>query len=344
MLHCHLIVPDLILTAELMKEICAGLALPTLETLLGKGDTISQAVESYEAWLCAIHGVQKQQDWPLAPITLAADGGAVGTDFWLRADPVHLRVERGQLTLQGSNALDLSLGDACALTQALNAHFSGDKLVFQVVRPHHWYVCFAAAPQLRTVASAQAIGRNIDSLLPTGADGKRFVRLFNETQMVLFSHPLTEARETNGLPTVNSVWFWGGGKLPGSFTQAFAKIWASEEVACSLGQVSGTPIEALPETGAAWLSSATTASHCGLMLDQLRTCRQQGDLYRWREALQRLESEWCVPLLNALKAGKIKRLTLTAFGENQMYEVSMQRRTLWQFWRHARPLAALAED
>jgi hypothetical protein len=25
--------------------------------------------------------------------------------------------------------------------------------------------------------------------------GKRFVRLFNEAQMVLFSHPLTEARD-----------------------------------------------------------------------------------------------------------------------------------------------------
>jgi hypothetical protein len=343
-MHCHLIVPDLILAAEFMKEICAGLALPALDTLLGKGDTKSHAVESYEAWLCTIHGVEKQQDWPLAPITLAADGGAVGADYWLRADPVHLRAERGQLTLSASSALELSLVDAGALTQALTAHFSGDGVVFQAVRPHRWYVRFAAAPRLQNVALAQAIGRNIDSLLPSGADGKRFVRLFNETQMVLFSHPLNEVREAAGLPTVNSVWFWGGGNLPGSFRKAFGKIWATEEVACSFGQVSGTPTEALPETGAAWLSSATPAIQCGLVLDQLRGCAQQGDLYRWRETLQRLESNWFAPLLAALKEGKIKRLTLTAFGEDRMHEVSMPRGALWRFWRATKPLAALAKD
>jgi hypothetical protein len=119
-----------------MKEICAGLALPALDALLGKGDTKSQAVESYEAWLCAIHGVEKLQDWPLAPITLAADGGAAGGDYWLRADPVHLRVERGQLTLSGSSGLDLSLVEAGALTEALNTHFSADGLAFQALRPH----------------------------------------------------------------------------------------------------------------------------------------------------------------------------------------------------------------
>ena len=132
--------------------------------------------------------------------------------------------------------------------------------------------------------------------------------------------------------------------MPDSFRQAFAKIWAGEGVACSLGQVSGTPIEALPETGAAWLSSGTVAGECGLVLDQLRACAQQGDLYQWRETLQHLESNWFAPLLAALREGKIKRLTLTAFGEERMHEVTMQRGALWRFWRHAKPLAALAKD
>ena len=132
--------------------------------------------------------------------------------------------------------------------------------------------------------------------------------------------------------------------MPDSFRQAFGKMWASEEVACALGRVSGTPIEVPPETATAWLSSAMSAGYCGLVMDQLRGCAQQGDLYQWREALQRLESNWFAPLLAALKEGKIKRLTLTAFGEAWMYEVTMQRGALWRFWRHAKPLAALAKD
>jgi hypothetical protein len=92
------------------------------------------------------------------------------------------------------------------------------------------------------------------------------------------------------------------------------------------------------------LSAATNAGEYGLVLDQLRGCAQQGDLYQWRETLQRLESNWFAPLLAALKEGKIKRLTLTAFGEQRMHEVTMRRGALWRFWRHAKPLAALARD
>ena len=132
--------------------------------------------------------------------------------------------------------------------------------------------------------------------------------------------------------------------MPDSFRQAFAKMWASEEVACGFARVSDTPIEVPPATAAPWLSSAMSAGYSGLVLDQLRGCAQQGDLYQWREALQRLESDWFAPLLAALKEGKIKRLTLTAFGEERMHEVTMQRGALWRFWRHAKPLAALAKD
>ena len=42
---------------------------------------------------------RRQQDWPLAPIASQADGGDPGTDYWLRADPVHLKLEGGRLVL-----------------------------------------------------------------------------------------------------------------------------------------------------------------------------------------------------------------------------------------------------
>jgi hypothetical protein len=343
-MHCHLIVPELILPAGVAEEACAGLALPALETMLGKGSVEAQAVESYEAWLCAIHGIEKQQDWPLAPITLAGDGGNVGEDYWLRADPVHLRVNRDRLILADSSALDLSLADANALTKTLNVYFSIDELAFYPFRPDRWYVRFASAPQLRTVVLAQAIGKSIDALLPAGGDGKRFVSLSNEAQMLLFEHPVNEARESAGLPIINSLWFWGGGYLPASVRRPFARIWANEYLTRSVSLMSGTPIDTLPEAGTAWLSSPVATGECAMILDQLRSAAQYGDIYRWREALQQLERDWFMPLLAALQAGKLKRLSVTALGEGRLCNATVRRSDLWKFWRSARSVAALATN
>jgi hypothetical protein len=36
----------------------------------------------------------------------------------------------------------------------------------------------------------------------------------NEAQMVLHAHPVNQARQAAGQPVVNSLWPWGGGRLP----------------------------------------------------------------------------------------------------------------------------------
>ena len=41
-----------------------------------------------------------------------------------------------------------------------------------------------------------------------------WMRLQNELQMVLHAHPVNAAREDAGKPTINGVWFWGGGVMP----------------------------------------------------------------------------------------------------------------------------------
>ena len=38
--------------------------------------------------------------------------------------------------------------------------------------------------------------------------------LLNEIQVLLHQHPLNAARRARGLTPVNSLWLWGGGRLP----------------------------------------------------------------------------------------------------------------------------------
>lgn len=55
------------------------------------------------------------------------------------------------------------------------------------------------------------LGAHLCQHLPDDAD---LQRLFFAARDILTAHPVNQARQTQGLPPVNGVWFWGGGHLP----------------------------------------------------------------------------------------------------------------------------------
>src|SRR6266702_4642929 len=89
-MHCHLFISDFFST----EGEDSGDRLVAAETLFAKGRRRRLSASSREAWLFERFAVPKRRDWPVAPYTLLADGGAPERDFWLRADPVHLRLGR----------------------------------------------------------------------------------------------------------------------------------------------------------------------------------------------------------------------------------------------------------
>ena len=206
------LVPHLFPAPPLLQAV-QGLRLPALEALLGRGSRQPCAAEGVEAALCEALGITRQQDWPLAPATLRADGGVAGDAYWLRADPVHLRVMRDRIVLADSESLELSRQEADALATSIGDHF-GAELSPLSLHPQRWYLRFPTAPRLVTTPLSVAVGRDIEPLLPHGRDAMRFRTLSNELQMLLHAHPVNQAREARGELAVNSLWLWGGGRLP----------------------------------------------------------------------------------------------------------------------------------
>ncbi|HSD59770.1 MAG TPA: hypothetical protein VLC55_02840, partial [Burkholderiales bacterium] len=188
-MRARLLVPDL-WPPPGMEDACRGLRLPGLELLLGKGTLVQSGSESLEDWLFARFGCTRSGDWPVAPVTLLADGGDPGREFWLRADPVYLRADGARLVLADSAAFRISSDEAGALVQALNRHFRDDGLEFQSLRPDRWYLRLPAAPAMTTRTLQEAAGRGVDSCLPAGPDALRWHRLLNEVQMALHGHPV----------------------------------------------------------------------------------------------------------------------------------------------------------
>ena len=79
------LIPHLFPTKRLLEVAVQGLRLPALETLVTRGTLQPCTADGVEAALCEGLGIPRQQDWPLAPITLEADGGMAGDAhrfFW----------------------------------------------------------------------------------------------------------------------------------------------------------------------------------------------------------------------------------------------------------------------
>jgi hypothetical protein len=343
-MHCQLLLPDLFWPERERRDIYLNLDAPALELLLAKGrrraESAPVAATSAEAWLCARFGVEKQDDWPIAPYCLVADGGEPGGRHWLRADPVHLELDGGRLVLADSGTFSLSQQEAEGLTNSLNAYFSADGLTFYPLRPERWYLRTEAVPALETTELAAAAGRRIDSLLPRGGDAQTWRARLNDVQMLLHGHIVNEARERAGQAPINSVWLWGGGTLPGELSAPCDALWSQDPLAAGLAQAAQIAARELPDDAAGLLRACAGEGVNLVVLDQLRGAAQYDDAHGWRDALQRLERDWFAPLLAALRQGRIGMLSLQSLGPEGVLTAEVTRGDLRRFWRRVRPLAS----
>jgi hypothetical protein len=323
-MHCHLLVPDFF-----SEEGAPPLArLHAAETLISKGRRRRMEAISAEAWLFGRFRISKQRDWPVAPYTLLADGRSPGRDFWMRAEPVHLRAGTESLFLFGSPAPDISPAEAQALAETLNRHF-GESLQVHALAPARWYARIEPPPEAHTTPPGTAHGRDMRAHLPSGRDATRLRALMNESQMLLHGHAVNAAREARGEPALNSLWFWGGGTIETSAARPFSAVIAGDPLARGLALAAGVPPRPLPRDAEVMLAALKE----GVALAVL-------DAPRSPEAFAALERDWLAPLLAALLAGKIGMLSLHLLGARARLEVETVRSDLRYFWRRKKPPAS----
>jgi hypothetical protein len=343
-MNCHLLIPVLSpppqwIDAGLLRE----MHLPALETLLARGRQTPLPPGGMEAWLCRAFGVEQQQDWPVAAFTLLADGGNPGSDFWLRADPVHLQLQHDRMVLVDAGHLEISADEAASLTAALNHHFAQNGLTFLPTRPGCWHLRLDRPARLETHPLEAVIGRNIRNFLPGGPDGKHWHNLLNEIQMLLHSHPVNEKREQRSALPVNSIWPWGGGVLPKVLSAPYAQVWANDALASGLATAAGVSRAGIPATAAEWQRQAAPGLHL-IVLDMLRSSALPGDFPRWRDNMLRLEDDWFGPLRQALSRGQLAGLSLHVFADTPAQTFSVNRADLWKIWRGRKPLKSFAGE
>lgn len=347
-MRCTLLIPHLFWPHDASGEAYRDLILPDLQALLARSRRRSFPSIGTAAWLCRAFEVERQRDWPVAPLTLSIDGGEPGEAYWLRADPVHLRPHGSQLLLADSSVFAISQLEADPLIVALNRHFVAEGLQFCAPHPDRWYLRLEADPEIATHALDEVAERNIDRFLPTGNDALRWHRICNEIQMLFHAHPVNETREQKGEPMINSVWLWGGGRKPAVPGRQFSALWSDDALALALAASAHIHAAPAPADGEHWLHLLRETSHPDghhlLVLAQLARATRRGDVCAWRNDLVVLDRQWFAPLLAALKQRLIAQLALVAPCADGCLGFELAPRDLLKFWRTVQPLSAHAPD
>lgn len=311
---------------------------PALERLLSRATIEEWGVTGGDATLFKLFGVQISpgHDLPVAAISRLGDRGEPGSGWWLRADPVHLRADLHQVLLFDARVLAISAGEAQSLVDEFNRTFAADGWSLEAPHPTRWYLRLDDDPGVRTHHLREAIGRDINPLLPQGESASRWHALLTEVQMLFHSARVNIERESRGQLPINSVWFWGGGELPHEVRSPAEGIYANDLLVRGLARLAGKAVSPLPDIAMDWEAAAETGEEGLIVLETTRYDRVDDAPYAWMEHLHTLEDDWFAPCLSLLQGRKLDILFLYP-GNGRCYTLTP--RDLRRFWRRIRPLS-----
>jgi hypothetical protein len=292
-LHAELMVPGLLSAPPEPRR-------PALELLLARARVQHSDPENVESWLGRAFGLEPL---PAGALTVGAPG------FWLRADPVHLRVLRDRIVIVPVSGLEPA--HAAALVETLNRRFAG-RHEFRAPHPDRWAMSSAPAA-IDAPPARELAGEDLAARLPAAP----WPALLNEIQMALHEHPANEGRELE----VNGVWLWGAGELPATAAAPWRSVSAEDPLALGLARVARLAHRTPPASALEWLAELPEDGRHLAAFDALH---------------ESLEADWFAPLLAALRRGRIGMLTLHVPDAGCAFETV--RSDLRRFWRRPRPL------
>jgi hypothetical protein len=326
-----------------IETLVSGLDLSALETLLSRAgvNAAKGRWQSPEDLVFTAFGYPRPAgDWPVAAVTRAADfdAGDQG-EWWIRADPVHLKADMGNLVLFDGEHFALDRVEARELADIVEEHFSHLGWRLNLLHPMRWYLKLETPARIQTTPLSMARLCNVDAYLPGGEEAKNWHKHLNETQMVLHDCAVNRSREARGELPVNSLWFWGGGLLPPARAADWSEVYSDSPLLQGLARHAGIGCHPLPDGAEWWLNGACEGRHLAL-IETGHSSARSGNVEAWREFIVALSANWFEPLLHALKDGRLQSMTVLT----DRYLRYHAGRARWWWWLKARrPFSRLVQ-
>ena len=189
--------------SKLLNHIAAGLRVGTDEYSLSPPH--ERALAAAWGW----YGADGALPW--AAHQAIADGVDASQGAWGLLTPVHWHVGRDHITLADPQACGLTDAESQQLMAAVQPLFNDDGWSLHWGAAERWYASQPGLAELACASPDRVIGRNVDLWLPNTPQVRHVRRLQSEAQMLLYAHPLHDAREGRGELPVNSFWLSGCG-------------------------------------------------------------------------------------------------------------------------------------
>lgn len=275
--------------------------------------------------VCEDFNLAATPDYPIAALSAQAEKFELGGEYCFCAAPVHLALQRDAFSLHEEVPLKLEAEHAQALLQTLNQHFKEDGLQFLLSASGAWYLkvthLFENFLPVKTHFPQMAVGKNIHPWMPEGTSAQKWRAILNELQMVLFEHPVNQARESAGELAINSVWLSGGGFMPqASSSQLNDFLFLSNNpFYAGLAHYLRAQSSQLPDSYAALSQQKTTNIRMFLPIEN--------------------SQHFIAALIQGLKSKKISKLMLNIGFYEQTLIAELSPRDCYKFWCKTKPLS-----
>lgn len=282
--------------------------------LLAKSRAV-QSQNNVNDVIASMFNLNTGEFFPSAALTLLADKKYNAEKFYMHADPVHLQADMDHAILTSSKDLNISDSESAILRDLLNQHFRQDGLEFITLNNNQWFVSADHNIKLQTTPITEAVGRNINFILPTGKDSTRWKQVLTEAQMLLHSHEINSERENAGKLSINSLWFHGAGKLDdgmfmgSSSEHSVYSVCSDEKMLQGLASYLNCRYMPIPASAEEYIETVLADDNNSvnvLHLSELQHLVNYTDVSMWLDKMNEILEYWVYPMLKAAHKNNIK--------------------------------------
>jgi hypothetical protein len=179
----------------------------------------------HERAAAALVGLAPALPWPAAAYAHWHAHGHLLEQPLMLVTPCHWQLGMDSAQMLPPAALAIRPEEHLALQEALLPYWLEDGLHWQERLGAHWLLQIPPdMAQLSLPSIDAALQGLVQNLLPRAAAHPTLQRLHAEAQMLLYQHPVNEAREAQRLPTINALWFSGAGHLSATGMEALNQL------------------------------------------------------------------------------------------------------------------------
>ena len=216
----HLLIPHAAPSGPACRQALASLQLPHLQALLTHlspawnlsvdENRLAPASELAHAKALGLPLVDGLVPWAALA---AREAGLTPDASYALLTPCHWDIHTQAVFMADPAQLELAEDESRTLLAAMQPYFEEDGLQLHWLRSDTWLVAGEVLRDLPTASLARVCNATVDDWIPRQDAAKLLRRLQNEMQMLLYTHPVNNAREARRAPSINAFWLHGTGTL-----------------------------------------------------------------------------------------------------------------------------------